>query len=275
MAEESISAAVGAPHSPNKPDDVRIIQTLLGKVTPPLAAAVVVTGTMDSKTLSAIREFQLRFTSNPDSRVDPDGRTLWHLNDGFVSTYIHCNSTQKRMLDHDIVDAQRWLDVAIVRLGSMNSDAKRVVKNVFHIDADDSAQSSRVLSLRSAYTRLRVSMDQSFPLECEPRASVMGAWVDINDPTGTMHFPSNHFAASAAERTERIIHERSHTIFRISHDGMVGGGQLDFSQSADDDNGFTYLQSINNAYCYGWLATALQPDYVPSGGDVIVVGRPH
>jgi hypothetical protein len=275
MAEESISAAVGAPHSPNKPDDVKIIQRLLGKVTPPLAHVVAVTGTMDSKTLAAIREFQLRFTSSPDSRVDPDGRTLWHLNDGFVSTYIHCSSAQKRMLDHDIVDAQRWLGVAIRRLGSMDSDAKRVMKNVFHIDTDDSAQSSRLSSLRSAYVRLRVSMDQSFPLECEPKVSVFGAWVDINDPTGTMHFPSNHFAAPAADRTERIIHERSHTVFRISHDGMVGAGEVDFGRSADDDNGFTYQQAINNAYCYGWLATALQPDYLPSGGDVIVVGKPR
>src|SRR5450432_617354 len=104
MAEETISAAVGAPHSPNKPDDVRTIQRLLGKVTPPLAHAVTVTGSIDQKTIAAIREFQLRFTSNPDSRVDPDERTLWHLNDGFVSTYIHCNAAQKMKLDRDIVD---------------------------------------------------------------------------------------------------------------------------------------------------------------------------
>ena len=273
MAEETISAAVGAPRSANKPDDVKIVQKLLGKVTPPLTHAVAVTGTMDSKTLSAIREFQLRFVSNPDSRVDPDGRTLWHLNDGFVSSYIKCSSKQKRMLDRDIVDAQKWLDVAIRRLGLMDSDAKRVLKNVFHIDADDSSQASRLSTLRSAYAKLRASMDQSFPLECESAVSAHGAWVDITDSTGTMHFPSNHFAAPATDRTERIIHERSHSIFKIKHEGMFGGGQVDFGRSADDDNGFTYQQAINNAYCYGWLATALQPGYVPSGGEVIISGK--
>lgn len=275
MAEEFISAAVGAPHSPNRPPDVKIIQKLLGKVTPPLKNAVAVTGTMDSKTLAAIREFQSRFMSRPDSRVDPDGRTLWHLNDGFVSSYIHCSTSQKRTLDRDIVDAQKWLDVAIQRLAMMDNNAKRVVKNIFHIDADDSAQSSRLSILHSSYSRLRVGMDQSFPLECEPKVSAHGAWVDINDPTGTMHFPANHFAAPATERTERIIHERSHSIFRISHAGMAGGGKVDFGQSADDDNGFTYQQAINNAYCYGWLATALQPGYRPSGGEVIIVGKPR
>lgn len=272
MAELTISASVGVGGA-NKPDDVKIVQTLLGKVTPPLLHKVTVNGTADGATLAAIREFQLRFMASPDSRVDPDERTIWHLNDGFVSQYVHCGEAQKRAIDRDIINAQKWLDVVTRRLGSMDADAKRVVQNVFHIDADDVTQTVKLFSLRLAYTNLRTSMDQSFPLECEKGVSVMGAWVDLNDPTGTMHFPSNHFTAPEEERVERIIHERSHTVFQISHAGMKGGGQVDFGQSPDDDNGFTYDQAVANAYCYGWLATALQPGYVPSGGEVIVTGR--
>ena len=177
-------------------------------------------------------------------------------------------------LDRDIVNAQRWLDVVNLRLGSMNADAKRVVKNVFHIDADDSSQSTRLSSLRTAFRTLRARFYQSFPLECETTVSVTGAWVDLNDPTGTMHFPANHFTTSAEVRTERMIHERSHTVFQISHDGMTGAGQVDFSQSADDDKGFTYQQAVHNAYCYGWLATALQPGYMPSG-ETVITARPR
>lgn len=106
MAEISISAAVGASPSPNRATDVKVVQTLLGRVTPPLSARVNVSGTMDHQTLSAIREFQLRFMKNPDARIDPDGRTLWHLIDGFVTRYINCDSQQRKVLDRDIIEAK-------------------------------------------------------------------------------------------------------------------------------------------------------------------------
>lgn len=273
MAEETIQAAVGAGGS-NRPDDVKTVQRLLGKVTPPLTNRPAETGTADAKTLAAIREFQLRFTGSPDSRVDPDGRTLWHLNDGFVSQYIHCNEGQKRTVDRDIVEAQKWLDVVNRRLSSMNADAKRVVKNVFHLDADKSADLPLLLALKLSFWTLRTSFDQSFPFECLSTRSVFGAWVVLSDSTGTMHLPANHFEASAKERQERMIHERAHTVFQISHAGMPAGGSVDFGMSQDDDNGFTYQQAVANAYCYGWLAAALQPDYVPSGGgETIIVGH--
>jgi hypothetical protein len=43
----------------------------------------------------------------------------------------------------------------------------------------------------------------------------------------------------------------------------------------DDDNGFTYEQAIRNAYCYGWLAAALQPGYVPPDGGEVITGSHH
>jgi hypothetical protein len=274
VAETPISAAVGPHPSPNRPKDVKFVQTLLGKVTPPLSIRVNVTGTMDNKTLSAIREFQSRFMKSPDLRVDPDGRTLWHLNEGFVAKYIHCNPRQRKVLDRDIISAQMWLDVVMRRLSLMDSDAKGKVKNVFHVDADVSMHAGQITLLRAAYMKLRASLNESFPLQCEPKPSSFGAWVDPSDATGTMHFPPNHFTAPSSERTERIIHERSHTILRVHHDGMLGAGALNFGLAPDDDNGFTREQAVNNAYCYGWLATALQPHYMPTRSEIII-GAPR
>ncbi len=277
MAELTLNDAVGTPPASNNTDDVRTVQTLLGHVSPPLTTAVSVTGTIDDATIRAIREFQRRFMSNPDGRVDPDGRTLWHLNDGFASQYITCSPTQRRIIDRDIINAQKWLDEINRRIGAtLNDDAKRKISNIFHINVDDSSQATRLLLLRTRFRRLRDSLDETFPLQCEPVASLFAAWVDRNDPTGTMHFPTGHFQQSSDQRVETIIHERAHTVFNISHDGMSGAGELNFAQAPDDDNGFTHDQAMGNAYCYGWLSTSLQPQYIaPALDNVIVVPRPH
>lgn len=276
MAELTISAAVGAPPAVNREADVRTVQNLLQRVTPPLAARVSVTGVIDQITLRAIREFQQRFMSNPDGRVDPDGRTLWHLNDGLSPRYLGCNAQRRRVIDRDIINAQKWLDVVIQRLGGpMENDLRRKVRNVFHIDVDDHTQSPRFAQLRQRFRRLRESMDEAFPLQCESSASLFAAYVDLSDATGTMHFPPGHFRQSENERIETVIHERSHTVFNISHAGMSGAGQIDLGQNPDDDNGFTHEQAMANAYCYGWLATSLQPTYTPSDGALIIKARPH
>jgi hypothetical protein len=276
MAAITLSGAVGAPPATNATDDVRKVQTLLNAVQPPLSKPVTVTGSIDQATITAIREFQRRFMSNPDGRVDPDNRTLLHLNDGFSPRYIGCNPIQRRTLDRAIINAKKWLDVVNRRLAdNSDTDMKRVVRNVFHINADDQTQASRFADLRSRMVRLRNALDQSFPLECQATASLFGAWVDINDATGTMHFPPSFFQQSSDERDETVIHERAHTVFHIEHAGMSGAGEINIGQAADADNGFTYDQAIANAYCYGWLATALQPGYTPPEGDVIVVPRPH
>jgi hypothetical protein len=277
MAETPIKNAVGAPPAKNDPDDVRTVQTLLGKVKPPLSVTVSVTGTADKATLSAIREFQKRFMSFPDGRVDPDGRTIWHLNDGFVTRYVACSAHRRRTLDRDIINAQKWLTETLGRIsGTLDADIKIKIKNIFHIDADDTSQASRLATLVARYQRLRDSFDEEFPLQCEPETSVFGAWIVTGDSTGTMHFPLNYFQQPADVRTEKVIHERSHTVFSIGHGGMVAGGTADFGMAPDDDNGFTYDQAMDNAYCFGWLATAAQPGYVPPAPEtIIVVPRPH
>jgi hypothetical protein len=275
MADANITATVGAQPAANIQGDVRTVQNLLARVTPPLSVKVHETGAMDANTLRAIREFQLRFMTHPDSRVDPSGRTIWHLAEGFVAKYIHCDSAQKRTLDRDLITAQIWLDRVNGRLGTLNDDAKAKIKNIFHIDATDQTQPLRLPLLRLSFVKLRASFNDNFPLSCEPRPSLNGAWVDLKDPTGTMHFPVNHFQSPPPERVTRLIHERSHTVFQIGHGGMPAGGALNLGQAADDDNGFTYEQAAANAYCYGWLAAALQPDYRPVTEDTVIIGRPR
>jgi hypothetical protein len=70
-----LSASVGA-GGVNRPDDVRLVQNLLvARGFDPGPAD----GLMGKKTIAAIKEFQRRFTSKPDGRVDPGGRTLQEL----------------------------------------------------------------------------------------------------------------------------------------------------------------------------------------------------
>jgi hypothetical protein len=237
-----------------------------------------VTGSVDDVTIRAIREFQTRFMAKPDGRVDPDGRTLWHLNDGFASAYIGCSPLQRKLLDRDIINAQKWLDTVIRLLEAtpMDADTKTKVQNVFHINVEDRSERPRLITLQQRYRRLRESLDERFPLKCERGSSLFAAWVVQGDATGTMHFPSTHFVADAESRIETIIHERAHTVFSISHAGMSGAGELNFGRAPDDDNGFSHSDAMANAYCYGWLARSLQPGYVrPETGMEIIVPRPQ
>ena len=148
-------------------------------------------------------------------------------------------------------------------------------EDIFHVDVDDRAHGPRLVTLRANYRKLGDAMDQSFPLKCEGTPSVFGAWVVLSGTTGTMHFPTNHFSNTPFERTMRVIHERAHSIFQIGHDGMPSGGAVDFGAAPDDDSGFTHERFMGKAHYYGWLAAALQPDYVrPDSGEVITVGGP-
>src|SRR4051794_25659582 len=104
------------------------------KSPPPLITKVAVTGKADHLTLQAIREFQKRFMEHPDGRVDPSGRTLLHLNDGFASQYAGCSANKKRTIDGDMILAQKWLDTALVRLAFPNDvSVQTKVKNIFSI----------------------------------------------------------------------------------------------------------------------------------------------
>jgi len=72
---QSIGGSVGK-GGRNDPDDVELVQQLLADngISPGQ-----VDGKVGPKTIAAIRKFQSRFLSNPDGRVDPDGRTFREL----------------------------------------------------------------------------------------------------------------------------------------------------------------------------------------------------
>jgi hypothetical protein len=263
MVESRISRSVGAPPAPNLPSDVRAVQSLLRSVQPPLLVSVSITGTMDSNTLGAITEYQRRFMTRPDGRIDPNGVTLMRMN-------------WEPVVDQDFGTAKQWLNVVVGRLGNVNdTDMKRKVRNVFHIEFDSPADASKLKTLVFNYRRLLQSFLQYIPRRYYPKGNIFQAWVVKNDQTGTMHFPRNYFNSRLERRIETIIHERSHTIFNINHSGMAGAGAVDFGHNPDDDNGLTFEEAIANAYCYGWLAAALQPGYLREAEDVISVPSPR
>jgi hypothetical protein len=263
MAERKIIKSVGAPPASNLFQDVRTIQTLLQSVRPPLFAHVAINGKIDKNTLSAITEYQKRFMAKPDGRIDPGGATLMRLN-------------WEPVVDQDFNTAKQWLNIVSSRLRtSSDSDMKRKLKNVFHIEYDAPNDAKHMQKLLSNYQILLQSFSQYIRRQFHPKKGLFQAWVVKNDPTGTMHFPRNHFSSKVEARVETVIHERSHTVFNIDHKGMTGAGEINFGQNPDDDNGLTFQQAISNAYCYGWLATALQPGYKREAEDVISAPTPR
>jgi hypothetical protein len=84
----TISASVGASGT-NKLDDTKVVQTLLNRVPPAGGGAdprLVVDGLVGTKTVSAIKAFQLAQGLFVDGRVDPGMMTLQRLNDFEIRT---------------------------------------------------------------------------------------------------------------------------------------------------------------------------------------------
>lgn len=73
----TIKGSVGA-NGKNGRADTRKVQKLLNAIFP--STLLSVDGDCGSKTVRRIERFQRRFTTKPDGRVDPDGRTLKKLN---------------------------------------------------------------------------------------------------------------------------------------------------------------------------------------------------
>jgi hypothetical protein len=254
----TIRAAVGAPPATNRPDDVRVVQDLLSRVEPALTSRPPVTGNLDQVTLDAIREFQRRFMDRPDGRVDPNGRTLMHLNNGSSSRYSQCNAKQRLAIDRGLLDAKHWLEVVNQRLGNPNdADMRQKVQNIFHVNFETSDY--LVGAIRSRYAEIRRSFRRSAPFVCESREALEAAIV--YPPDQTIHFHPGFFRGTVDERAEDVIHERAHTVLGVHHSGMENSFQRNPFRNADDDSGVTFDQAYENAYCYGWLATALQPAY--------------
>jgi hypothetical protein len=98
--------------------------------------------------------------------------------------------------------------------------------------------------------------------QCEKKITAEAVWVVGTDPT--IHVPLNYSHNKPDTRIAKISHERCHTVLRAQHSGMPRSGEISFGVAPDDPNTFTFAQAINNAYCYEWLVTALQPTYNPA-----------
>src|SRR5882762_6457618 len=80
MPANKINASVGR-GGRNKPEDVKIVQTLLNDDLPVPYRPIVVNGVCDANLIAVIEAFQrgnLKI-GRPDGRVDPGGRTLTAL----------------------------------------------------------------------------------------------------------------------------------------------------------------------------------------------------
>src|SRR5262245_10419244 len=72
-----IRASVGR-EGVNRPEDVRLVQTLLNRHIRPPQPSLSVDGLIGTKTIAAITDFQRRVVklNYPDGRVDPGGKTF-------------------------------------------------------------------------------------------------------------------------------------------------------------------------------------------------------
>jgi hypothetical protein len=276
MADLTLSAAVGSHHSSNLPADVKTVQTLLQTMKPPLTHKVSVTGTMDPETRHAIVELQRRFMRVPDGRVDPDGRTLMHLNDGYVSDFAGCGSHQQRRIEEILRNARQLLDLIHQKLNdSPDAETVRKVKNIFNIDIASKADASKYDLLRANFLKLRASLNEPFGFKCEPKTyhAMEACFVVGDDPT--VHMSSAYLSSTdRIVQAAKLIHERSHTVLHVHHSGMARGGTIRFGEAPDDPKGYSFDQAIGNAWFYEYLSTAMHPDYDATKASTVPIITP-
>jgi hypothetical protein len=195
---------------------------------------------------------------------------------GSYPRYIACSREKKLVIDKDMITAQLWLDMVKSRLGRpADADLKQKLKNVFHIDVDIPADKPRLIDLLAKFSKLRDSLSQPFPLQCEVKENILAAFVDPADPAGTMHFTPGYFRSKDI-RASKLIPERSHTVLKIGHAGMRGGAEIKFGVAPDEDNGFTYAEAVTNSYCYEWFSRCMQPGYVSTALEgATIAAHPH
>ena len=118
-----------------------------------------------------------------------------HLNDGFASNYIGCNPHNRVIIDRDIIEAQKWLDIVNRRLANPGDlDARQKLGNIFHLEAGTSV----FARLQHNFLRLRQSLDEKLTFKCEKETGLRAAWVsdDHNDPM--IHLAINYFGNKAS-----------------------------------------------------------------------------
>jgi hypothetical protein len=241
---------------------------------------ITVTGTFDRDTDAGVREFQ--------KRVFPNQPMEW---DGIVgpktrSFLFKPTDAQQAVLSDAMNQARRWLKTVTDRLGvgnvifptSVQDDTRTKVQNVFNFDPfpEDPAtgldSAFKLSQLAVNFTKLRAGFDQEIPVEVLPMPLFFSAFVfsEFEDPT--IHFlPSffddNNVTPLPERRIATIVHERAHTALKLKgHPGLQDGEGTFLTLNPPDDPFFgqsrlAFDDAIKNAYCYEFLAAALQFDF--------------
>jgi uncharacterized membrane protein len=104
-------------NAPNRPDDVRRVQSLLNRVLPGLGGTpsrLLVDGLCGGKTIGAISRFQKARLGYVDGRIDPGGRTFTAL-----------ENEARGKADGRLVEARAILERMAVRCRRLNSEGMR------------------------------------------------------------------------------------------------------------------------------------------------------
>jgi hypothetical protein len=145
---------------------------------------------------------------------------------------------------------------------------RTAVKNIFGIllDADmqpmDSMDERRLATLRSNVQKVRQSFNLPFPKVFQDHDSILAAWVSNNFADETVNFSPMYLDLPALDQAVTLVHERSHTILKIS--GHPGTGDSPVCIVPHEGKKLGFDVAIRNAYCYEWLALALHPSYNPT-----------
>lgn len=187
--------------------------------------------------------------------------------DGFTDEQI---ATLKGDLDR----ANRFLTQVVLKLSGATilptpvaEDTSAKVGNVFKTVSDNPDPFTLAFRQTEIFFNFRVlkpGMAQNFPLHAEPGNSLGRAAYVIGTDDPMVHVHQNYFTLHQDDRAVTLIHERAHTLLKIS--GHPGTGDVLFCVVPHLGVQFpviTYDDAIHNAYCYELLSLALQPDYNP------------
>ena len=146
---------------------------------------------------------------------------------------------------------------------------RTAVKNIFGIllDADmqpmDDSDQRHVDTLRENVQKVRASFNLPFPKVFQDHASILAACVSNNFADPTVNFSPMYFDdLSPLDQAVTLVHERSHTILKIS--GHPGTGDSPVCIVPHEGKRLGFDVAIRNAYCYEWLAMSLHPNYNPT-----------
>lgn len=265
---------------------VKDVQTALNG-RPSSLPALIVDGIFGNKTRAKVVEFQQRNGLVADGIVGD--LTLDQLLKGLFpppqpvpAEFTGCDATKIQTITNDVARAKQILDDVntLLPLAPFIPTTRDKVLNIFKIDlvsADNpiggAFEQVSFFILKKNYLSLRASLDRSFPKLCESREGLFAAFVSNDFTDETMHFTPRYFtdpALDALQRAITIIHERAHTVLKLS--GHPGTGDSPIGIIPHQGAPITQDQAMHNAYCYEWLAESFQKDYDPSkfgGLDVI------